>query len=312
MTTINCELGISVAATDNGFLLQTVPHLIRSCGDAVQWRTLIMDTAPITGVYTKERAVGRLAELRDLCADLKRQGWVDEVVEVAYDPATTTAFNRRTFGRRLLATHDMRGYPIYGLGFRFDSTRSRHYLHFDSDMFIHQTPGHSWIQEGMALLRECPEVLAVLPLSGPPHPAGLIAQPGEVFLRDPRGFFRFPTFTSRIFLLDVQRYEALLPMKPLFLSRRDWLPSWFHGRGKLLAWESALTAHMRARGNSFRADLASPNAWHVHPTDKGARYLELLPRLIAAVERGEFPPEQASHFDLKLDVWAQWLAAADK
>jgi len=310
MVSTACELCISVAVTDHQYLAQTIPHLVRSCGDAVQRRTLVLDTAPVTGTYARQRDCGSLAELREIAAGLKKDGWVDEVVEIPYSPQAVRDFNRRTFGRPLKVTHNIRGAPLYGHAFLIDPDRSPYVVHFDADMLVHQTPGRSWIREGIALLQKHPELLCVLPLSGPPRPDGSITQPDCQPVRDPDGFWRFNTFTTRIYLMDARRYQALLPMKLLFLSRREALRAWLTGRGQALAFESALTHHLQKRGGTFRADLADGFAWHVHPSDKGPAFVQQLPRLIPAIEQGRFPPAQAGHYDLQLPEWAAWLDGA--
>jgi hypothetical protein len=306
---LDCELRISVAATDNNYLSLIVPHLARSCGSAVQRRTLVLDTAPICGFYAEHRTIGSVDQLREICLDLKRQGWVDEVVDVPYAEQAVAEFNLRTFGRRLRETHNIRGAPTYGHGFLIDPARSRTFLHLDADMLVYQASGRSWIEEGLALLRQHPDLLCILPLSGPPHPEGLVHQNIEKPARDPRGLWLFRTFTTRIYLLNAAAYRQMLPMQPLFLSKLDWLRSWFTGRGRMLSFESAVSHHLRRQPGRYRADLADGAAWHVHPLDKGPRFLAMLPQLIAAVEHGEFPPGQAGHYDLRLDAWEAWFAA---
>jgi hypothetical protein len=61
---------------------------------------------------------------------------------------------------------------------------------------------------------------------------------------------------------------------------------------------------LRARRlGAYRIDLMTERAFVVHPNDKGARFLRLLPDIAAAVERGDVPRAQRGWENLKLDAW---------
>ncbi|MBE9126915.1 MULTISPECIES: hypothetical protein [unclassified Coleofasciculus] len=62
-------------------------------------------------------------------------------------------------------------------------------LHFDSDMLLHQQPGYSWIEEGIQLLQQHSDVMAVRPLTGPPTQDSILHQ-RVPYERDPQGFYR--------------------------------------------------------------------------------------------------------------------------
>ena len=114
-------------------------------------------------------------------------------------------------------THSSGGYPILGSIGALEESRADFLVHYDSDMMLYQEPGFSWIDEGIRLLEAHPDLLAVLPRSGPPHANGRLRQQeatGEAFEPDARGIYCFKTFTSRVFLVDRQRFDRLLPLRP--------------------------------------------------------------------------------------------------
>ena len=45
-------------------------------------------------------------------------------------------------------------------------------LHYDSDMLLHQQKDYSWVDEGIKLMEEHPEIMAIRPLAGPPTKDG--------------------------------------------------------------------------------------------------------------------------------------------
>jgi hypothetical protein len=67
-------------------------------------------------------------------------------------------------------------------------------------------------------------------------------------------------------------------------------------------WEVMVGYRLPETG-MVRADLSSPQAWTLHPEDRGERFEAALPALIARIEAGNFPPGQGGHYDLLLDIW---------
>jgi hypothetical protein len=176
----------------------------------------------------------------------------------------------------------------------------------DGDMLLHESPeGGSWVERGIALLAER-DVGAVLPLSGPPHPRGVLRQ-RVAYQRDPRGFFRFRQFTSRIFLVERARLAALHPLDPRWplatppgrrltnLLRRA------RGASALPTWEKMMERAF-AKAGLYRADLAE-GAWHLHPHARGDEFVRLLPRIIEDVEAGRFPAAQAGRYNMDFEAW---------
>jgi hypothetical protein len=294
---MDCTLDILVARPDVGFLPLTVPHLVRSCRFPFRRRRLVVDTAPVSGDYNSRPGIGTLDELRGICRALRDARIVDSIEEINYAEPVRKGIMVRHFGEDPGLTHDYKGYPVYGMAYGIATAETDFYLHFDSDMLLHQGPEANWIAAGIELLGRDPDVLCVLPLPGPPTADGSLHQPYAEYRHDPRGLYIFKAFTSRKFLIDVSRFESALPLR---LEHR---PAWSGDTARRLqSWEAMVGERLR-QSRYVRADLASASAWTLHPLDHGPAFLRALPDIIARVERGEFPAGQAGRFDLLPSLW---------
>jgi hypothetical protein len=302
-----------VARTDIPFMMHTIPHLVRSCNFPFHQKVLVVDTAPLSGDKVNRPGIGSMEQLRENCAELIRQGVMDEAIDMDYSLSYRKQIYRKHFGTsRLRPTHNYKGYPILGSIYSLEAVSGDYILHFDSDMLLHQKPGYNWIQEGIDLLGRREDVMFVRPLSGPPHEDGQLFQK-KLYSHDKEGFYRFKFFGSRAFLMQREKFNCLLPLPILWKRYKHvWmakLPAFmlnevniFLERGSLNSWEVMISRKLEMT-HYIRATLADPRAWTVHPIDRGPTFIKHLPEIISRIESGEFPPEQAGYYDLKLDLW---------
>ena len=299
-----CDLSILVARTDTRFMLQTIPHLVRACRHPFARRVLVVDTAPLGRRFRRRPGIGTAEELQACCRQLIEAGIVDAVAPIDYAPESRRRVYRKHFVVPMRQTHSHGGYPILGSSAAIEESRADFLLHFDSDMLLYQEPGFSWIDEGISLLREHADLMAVQPRSGPPHRDGRLRQQeeaGEAYERDDRGIFRFKTFSSRVFLIDRRRFEHLLPLRPA-LPLLEILRNYLTSRNTMPEWEIMVGCRLQKTG-FIRADLMSTRAWTLHPDERGERFEAALPGVIARIEAGDYPPEQGGYYDLLLDLW---------
>ncbi len=230
-----------------------------------------------------------------------------DFVRTAYDLKSIQSKNRLQFNYPHKETHCFRGYPIYGSFKQFFDNDADYILHLDCDMIIHETPGFSWIKEGIRVMEENEDILCVLPKGGPSTKDKSLHQGTNDYQVDEnRGLYLFKNFTSRHYLIHKKRFLRLLPLKPLWLSWRDPIKSRLFGSGKMLCWE-AMVQHALEKSHMWRADLMSDQAWSLHPGDRSEKFYQLLPRIIESVRLNEFPEKQRGHFDLKLNDWKHFL-----
>jgi hypothetical protein len=297
-----CTLSVMASRFDVPYLELTIAHLVRACNYPFAERLLNMDV----GCGAANRAYSGAATIAELLASAQRlcdRGVIDRIVTFDDKLCQNEALSRKHFGRRLRWSRDCRGVPLWGWINEFEACQTEYLVHFDCDMLLHQAPGHSWIADGMDLLKRRPDVMFALPLPGPPTADGrLFQKKDENYVRDDDGFFRFRSFTSRKFLVDRRRFEQLLPLRPLYISWKRRLWQHVTRKNALRNWETMVSRRLQS-SPYVRADLASPNAWTLHSHDHGPEFQRLLPAIIERVESGFAPPEQAGFYDLKLKYW---------
>ncbi|ABA23308.1 conserved hypothetical protein [Trichormus variabilis ATCC 29413] len=302
MANPSCSLWIFVARPDTSFLLQTIPHLVKVHNFPFDEKVLAVDTAPLMGDKVTRPHIGTMEELRECTEKLLQAGVVDRVVDINYDANYHNEVYRKHFGTPIRFTHNYKGYPILGSIFSIEECKSDYMLHFDSDMLMFQQPNHNWIAEAVKLMEENPKMMFVRPLAGPPT-----NQPKS------EPFDTFKTFGSRVYLIDCKRFDKFLPIPVLWRSyNTKWmndLPtslktilSNFTGKGKLDSWEIMVTQKLE-QTDYFRANLTNPAAWTLHPKDRSQAFLQALPNMIARIEAGDFPQQQAGEYDLIPQAW---------
>jgi hypothetical protein len=306
-----CDLYILSAVTDLAFIERTIPHQIRNCNISSGNRYLVVDTAEISGYYSKNREINSLDNLLEIGYRLKNSRIIDEVIQIDYqNPVKKKEYNNH-FGRNYPETHCFRGYPYWGSILPFEHSDSDYIVHLDSDMLVYQDPDYNWIKESIDLMERDKDIVCCLPLSGPPTQDLSLFQHGNEYTYDSRGFYRFKDFTSRIFVMHKERFLNICPMNISWLSWREPIKSRLFGNGKMLCWEVTVTRAIE-KSKYWRADLASPKAWSLHPPERGERFNKYLSEIIKLVDAGVFPQEQSGHYDLNLDWWEEMITTRAK
>ncbi|MBD2593810.1 hypothetical protein H6G74_05635 [Nostoc spongiaeforme FACHB-130] len=310
MTNPSCSLWIFVARPDTSFILQTIPHLVKVNNFPFEEKVLAIDTASLTGDKLTRPSIGTMKELRECAEKLLRLGVVDRIVDINYDKNYHEQVYKKHFGTQIRFTHNYKGYPILGSAFSIEECKSDYMLHFDSDMLMYQNPNHNWINQAIQLMTENPQMMFVRPLAGPPT-AKKKSEPYDIF----------KTFGSRVYLINCQRFNQLLPLPIIWCKyNKQWmnnLPtqlktalSNFTGKGKLDSWEVMVTEKLK-QTDYFRANLTNPAAWTLHPKDRSPEFIAALPKIIARIEAGDFPAQQAGNYDLIPEAWYK-VGSAEK
>lgn len=263
---------------------------------------VVLDASKPNGVLGESLQQAELSEIIGILEEIKKKSSFE--LEV-FSPSQSEVLklSRIHLGKSYRETHCFRGYPIHGSIRQFHKYDSDYILHLDSDMLFHETEGFSWIKSGVELMEQNSDIACVLPRGGPPpHNGSLHQGTTEYRVDEKREIYLFKNFTSRHYLAHRKRFLELLPMKPRWLSWREPFKSRLFGNGKMLCWEVTVTKAIE-KSNYWRADLASPKAWSLHPPERGERFNKYLPEIIKLVEAGFSPEEQLGHYDLNLDWW---------
>ena len=292
------SLAILAGPPDVSFLEKMVCHIVKANRFAFTRLTLVIDDLPLA----KTNDPDALFALKRTAEELFAAGVINRILNLNVPTSLRDQWSQKHFGTRLKWDRDFRGIPLFGWIAGIEDDDSDYHVHFDCDVLLHQSSDFSWIERGIELLQEDATVLCVAPHPGPPAGPGQIHQ-RDAFNVDPRGFYRFHSFSSRRFLIKRRHYESILPLPVKFASRKHWLRSLFTHSSPIQNWEMLMNLRMQVLGLS-RACIQDPRAWTLHAPDHGQGFREKLERIIVSVEKGIFPAQQAGHYDLQLQDWA--------
>jgi hypothetical protein len=324
------SIWVLVARTDVPYMLQTIPHQIRSCNYPFAERVLAVDTAPLTGDKRYRYDTGSQDELEAACQTLLDRGIIDRLVKIDYDPNLIKSIYTKYFGQQALQmlehTHNWKGSTVYASLYCIEAAKSDYYLHFDADMLLYQNANYDWISQAIELTDSIPEIAIIRPRCGPPHPEGKTFESNaDNFTVDDRGFSAHKFFSMRAYLIRRDRFAELAPI-PLMWQYRPLLSRYLAPplqplfaklerklrgqkgpiKGAIASFEP-MTSRKLEMTDYLRADLSATEAWTIHPARHGADFIEALPNLISAIKRGEYPLAQAGHYDLILSAWQELL-----
>jgi hypothetical protein len=301
-------LSILAARPDAHHLRSIVEHLVRAHRFPFEKSMLVTDTAPLEDEHCEDDPHRPSQDaFESMCRKMVRDGVVDEVVCVDYNSSVRRSIMRKHFGHASLPTHDFRGGPIYPLVYGYEAAQECDYfLHYDSDIFLHQPEGTSWVEEAIDLMGKHTDILSATPLPGPPTENGPLKDQAAEYTRDGRGFYAFNEFTARRHMLHCERYEDLLPLPIHYLSWKRRLLSLVTGENVIWSWEH-MVGRALEQSRYIRADLIKPGSWTLHALDRGSWFFEVLPHLIEKIERGSFPEKQRGRYDLYNEAWRTFL-----
>ena len=299
---------INLAPSDLPHARHVLPHQLRQWAMQVEEIVLVLDLHQSSGRYAEgwhERLPGMRRLLDDCCAMYSHA----RTVEVDYSPAAARRLAARFFDGHPVHAKDWQGGPFYSYFFGLDSVGYDYVLHMDADM-MYGGGSQTWVAEGVQLLRERPDVLTCSPLPGPPTADGQLRSQTLQRERMSSLAFRTDHVSTRIFLMDMQRFYSQMVPLPIMrppLRRRlvgiiDGNPPWWGGEGIL--------SHVMVEQGLVRIDFLGrfPGMWSVHPPYRSPLFYDRLPALIAEVESGRVPDAQRGHHDVH-DSMVDWTSA---
>lgn len=303
---MGCSFSILAGTPDVPFLEPMVKHIVGANCYPFSERILVLDVLPPAQPESRGNDEGRRKQLERIGQHLQSEGWIDEVLKLRVDEPRLAEWKHKHFTEGVNTLRDERGIPLFGWIAGIEaSTDDRYHVHFDSDIFLFQKPDFDWVQEGLHVMKSDPSALFMAPRPGPPTPAGDLRGQSDEYVHDREtGVFQFKTFSSRRFLVDKERLRELLPLDPLYISRRDRLVRFFTGESTIQPWE-AIVSHALKQSSFYRGHLSTENAWVLHAPDHGPSFISHLSELVQTIEGGSYPEEQAGYYDLRLNDWVK-------
>lgn len=302
---------INTYPLDLPHLPRSIAHQMRTFGSQVDRTIVTVDVrAPQSGRYKGdakgERYARCLEELRALYGEFERKYENLSFVEVDYSAEAKSAVSRFFFDRETIPDKAWDGGPFYCYFYGLRSAGEGYVLHMDGDMLF-GGQSQAWIGEAIDLLREREDLLLVSPLAGPPHPDGLkgahLNATADYTTETVGGrkAYRFRTVSTRIFLMDIARFQrkiGSLPLERPALSQR--LRAFLLGNPpEALSAEMVLTNSVKAAGLGNMHFLGSGEGMYsLHPPFHFPAFHDALPGIIDRIERGDIPEGQRGDYDI--------------
>ncbi len=304
-------LQINVAPTDLPHAVSILPHQLRQWSGQVQEILFTLDLHRTAhGGRFGEAWEERKDPMEELLRELCRQYPNAHLSTVDYAPQAMREVAESFLAEPLMPAKDTKGAPIYPYFHGLHSARHDLVLHLDSDLMF-GGGSQSWTAEAASLLEQHSDVLGCNPLPGPPMSAQTLRTQSGARFEHHSLAFRFPSLSTRLFLIDRRRLrERLLPLTlqgPLRLLSRA--KARMHGNPPYRAAEIVISNAMRDAGLT-RVDFlgTEPGMWSLHPPFRSPDFYRELPRLIERIETGEVPDAQRGDYDLN-DSMIDWSGA---
>ncbi len=266
------ELSVNVYAGDVPYLDLTYRHIVKQLLVApISRRRIVVDRRLPVGRFS---ASNSLAELDHLLDRLQVDGVVDDVDDVDWTEAEVERVATKYFGHAEAQPVASGGSAIHPYLWAIDTSKSPLVLHFDSDILLHDPNCGDWVREAMAIHRENLNVAVTTPQGGPPQASSardwLLGNPQRVI---PGQWIRAESVSTRYFLVDRERLETALPLKPRIFGEN---------------LELTLTTSLHAAGLD-RWNRENDDVWAVHPRRHNQNHVKNLAGLINLVEKGRYP-----------------------
>lgn len=343
-------LQINLCAGDLAYAERTVSALVATHRPDVREVVIVADacrpqstpTLHAASVFPPTAFAERVSSLRTLCNELQSAGTADRVVWLEPDPTALRVLNEKYGGSATPRSHDHLGHAFSAYFLGWESVRTRYVAHFDADIVLWQQSGFHWLAAAVAALERDPTLVGVSPrIAPPPDGAEMIhvAASGSGWLPSwplerVAGGWRSPWFSTRCHVIDRQRLDTVLPLRPArgpaaehrAASLDRWLSPlcnaglFARGPRRLMRALAArippfplppeVLLHEQAQARGFSClYLDDPRAWFIHPDTKPEIFLRLLPRLLeTAGRRGECPAAQRGVSGVQFAAWETFSA----
>jgi hypothetical protein len=295
------SLQINLSPSDYPLARWVLPHQIKRLDSQVDEIVLTLESIQSKGRFA-ENWDDNIKNIRGLLTSILAVNPKARLCQVDYSEARNTEIAGAYFKNKLVPHKDYRGGPFYSYFFGIHECKYDYVLHLDSDMLLGGGAEDRWIPTAIGFLQKQSEIFCCSPLPGPPTLHGDIHQVtvrSNNILRE----YEFNSFSTRIYFFDRRqlakhKLELTRPsIKKIVMASLDG-----NNRSEL---PEVLVSDMMRKAGLRRLDFLGANAglWSLHPPFKGPRFCAHLPGLIETIERGDVPPAQRGHYDIREELY---------
>ena len=296
--TPSVSLTTNACLTDSPFLEKALRHIVRSLDYSFVERLIALDKSLPQGGF-KKRERDDEARLMQIMEKLLADNLFDRIDEVPWTEENQSHIFRKYFNQTDVESRCAHGTAVYQYLFAMDQCKGDYILHVDSDILFTLSRGSSWINEGIQLMRDKPEVIFVTPIHPPKAQTVLEFLLGKPLHRKQERWIFSQTASTRYFLADRKRMEEkLLPLIAADFAER---------------LEESFNRTLKAKG-LFKGTFNSSDMWVIHPKPHNKNYINHLDTLIWAVENHVYPFRRPGRYPWNLYTYTRhlrpWLRAA--
>jgi len=309
----NITLQINLSAGDINYAIHTVPALVEQHRD-IEKRLLIVDCCRPQRTklvdpeikFPQEKFQKKVQTIIDISKELLEKRVVTDVYYLWPDDKLINTLSEKYLCGLYKTTHSAGATGNMSYWAALEIPDTRYVLHYDGDILLYQKTGYSWVNEAIECMNKYPQAVMTVPRLCPP--VGGASAPS---LHEGRPYKSFDDhwendwFSTRHFLCDkyiLRQYLPLVRGKLMF----ELLLRKYGRRAFPLDPEIVLFKSLSPR-KAKRIILKNNNAWIMHPVDKSAEFVNVLPRIIPLIQQGIYPPAQAGYEDMKLSSWLAML-----
>jgi len=320
-------LQINLSPGDISYANLTVPELVRLHRSAVREVVGVVDVCKPGRTKAVDPEVRfpeptfseRVEKIIAIAEGLKSQGVLDRLVVLRPGNEIHELCKKKYLRNLVSHTHDWSGCALTAYLSAFEVVDTKYLLHYDADMLLYQAPGREdwsvtakrWIESPPAG-EEKEFVVAASPRHSPPFvpqgsPEDLPERVCGVPTRPVPGGWLDNWFSTRCFLIHRPRLFETLPLlrgRVLIehLARVALRKSW------PLSPEVMMHHAIGRAQKGRRLLLGDQDVWLLHPAQKPAEYLALLPAIMDSIRRGVVPEGQRGYANIALSLWQEFLA----
>ncbi|MFW0717090.1 hypothetical protein [Pedobacter sp. N23S346] len=281
---------LNAAPSDADYAELNIIHLIKQ-HSSISERILIIDTSKTKhGNELNEDYQNKLDKIIAIAEKLLRSSLITQIIY------THSYINFNTLYKKFLNKfieskheYDYRGAPIGAYLIGFDLTQTKFQLRYDIDMLLHQPDVVDWTEYAISVMNKDVRILCSSPSTAPKKYNNL--------LKDEK----FCWFSTRCSLINMEIFYKMKHSLSIQFRIQSYLRK-FLKKSYPPAFET-IVYQMMLKNKVTSLYINSHKAYLLHPENKNAYYINILPKIISCIENNNIPDEQLEKEYINLSAW---------